>query len=559
MTSEHQNIADTINQAHDHFNAGRTDLAVSISEQILSIDPENADALFLEGLVANAAGHHRKASELFRRAIVQQPQNAEFHNNLGLALAKQRDFAAAFAEYSRALELRPDYPKALKNLAPVLIEGGAPEDAVKVLERALELEPGYVDAMIGLGMVHNLLNRPELAAERFQSALRLRPNDPKAQNGLGNALQYLGKFDGAITAYRSAIRLKPDFGSAFLQLTSLDSKENLAALISDLEGLLSKKELDPAQEPELCFALGKAYDSTEDYDRAFTYFARGCSLKRATYIYDVANFEDLTDRIIRIFDADFLAKHSKNGCPSDVPVFVIGMPRSGTSMVEQILASHSNVFGAGEFNSLSRIARLQDQPSGPEFPETIEALDNAELTSLGEAYSNILLEYGAGTAYVIDKTPMNFLYTGFVGLILPNAKIIHCRRNPIDTCLSCHNLLFGMGQEFSYDLKELGRFYVAYQRLMDHFHAVLPDRILDVRYEDVIAYQESETRRMLEFLSLPWEDACLSFHKTNRSVQTASAGQVKKPLYKTSIARWKRYEKHLAPLVEALGPLAEVR
>jgi hypothetical protein len=238
-------------------------------------------------------------------------------------------------------------------------------------------------------------------------------------------------------------------------------------------------------------------------------------------------------------------------------VFVIGMPRSGTSMVEQILASHSQIFGAGELNTLNRTARMFDRPDGPTFPETHMTLDKTDLEGLGGAYVNQLAEQHQGHSYVVDKTPTNFLYAGFLRLILPNARVIHCVRNPMDTCVSCHNLLFGIGQEYSYNQEELGRFYRAYARLMEHFDLVMPGKMLKIRYEDVVESQEFETKRMLEFLDLPWEDACLAFHKTERSVLTSSSGQVRRPLYKSSVARWKRYEKHLGPLIEALGTLVE--
>jgi len=523
MDKEKLNIPEALHAARGHQQAGRGNEAVKICTQILAIDPERP----------------------------------EVHNQLGLALASLKRFPDALAAYQQALKLRPNYPEGLRNISVILLEGGAPEEAVRALEHAVKLEPSDAATHTALGQIYNLLNRPDVAAEKFQTALQLLPEDPKAQMGLANALEFLGNIDDAKIAYRHAIEVKPDLGAAYGQLVSLETPENIEALIPAMEKLLLEPELDPIHQLALNFALGRAYDASKKYDQAFEAYAKGCALKRTSIKYDVSYFESLVDRITEVFDTSFLAQHAGGGCPSQVPVFVIGMPRSGTSMVEQILASHSQVFGAGELNTLDRAARMFDRPDGPTFPETHMTLEKADFEGLGGAYVNQLADQHQGHSYVIDKTPTNFLYAGFLRLILPNARVIHCVRNPMDTCVSCHNLLFGIGQEYSYNQEELGRFYRAYARLMEHFDLVMPGKMLKVRYEDVVESQEFETKRMLEFLDLPWEDACLAFHKTERSVLTSSSGQVRRPLYKSSVARWKRYEGHLGPLIEALGTLVE--
>lgn len=480
----------------------------------------------------------------------------EFHNNLGNALADKGEFDDASIAYRRAIDIRPDYADPLNNLGSVLIEYRNFEQAADVLEQALRLKPDYLEALINLGRALNLLNRPKEAEELFRAALKLKPAEPNAWIGLANALEFAGRIDEAITAYRQAIQIQPDFGSAFRQIIPVETEDNVRALIPVMEKIISQPGLDPAQELELWFALGRASESIRDHDRAFQFYARGGKLKRTSLDYDVADDEALVDRIIKVFTPELFADHEGQGCPSDVPVFIVGMPRSGTSMTEQILASHSQVFGAGELTNMGMTAHLVDQPDSSTYPETISTLDGTELRALGDAYLNVLTARAPGCDRVIDKLPANFLFAGFIRLILPQAKVIHCIRNPLDTCLSCHNLLFGVGQMYSYDLSELGRYYRAYRRLMDHFHQVLPGWILDVHYENVIENQERETRRLLDFLNLPWEDACLEFHETNRAIQTASATQVRKPLYKSSVARWKHYAEHLDPLRIALGPLA---
>jgi Flp pilus assembly protein TadD len=500
------------------------------------------------------AGRFDEAIRLLQKVLEQDPKSSEAHNSLGLALARQRRFAEALASYQRALALQPDYADALRNIAQVLVEGGAPEEAIRALEHARKLEPDNADTLVALGPLYNMLNRPDLAAERFQESLQISPSDPRAQMGLASALEFQGRIDDAISAYRGAIDLKPDYGAAYLQLVSLETPGNIETLIPTMKNVLSEPSLAPLHRWNLCFALGRAFEVAQDYDQAFQFFAEGCALKRATFDYDVANFENLVERIIKVFDADLFAGHKNDGYSSDAPVFVLGMPRSGTSLVEQILASHSQVYGAGERNDLARTAAIISQPSGLAFPEAISRLSATDLSKLGEAYATAAAALGPGHIHVVDKTPTNFLYVGLIHLILPKARIIHCVRNPLDTCVSCHNLLFGIGQEYSYDLSELGRFYAAYKRLMTHFQDVIPGGVMEMRYEDVIRDQEQQTRRLLEHLELPWEEACLTFHKTERSVLTSSSGQVRQPLYSSSVARWKRYESHLAPLIDALGP-----
>ncbi|NQV21310.1 MAG: sulfotransferase [Rhodospirillales bacterium] len=262
--------------------------------------------------------------------------------------------------------------------------------------------------------------------------------------------------------------------------------------------------------------------------------------------------------IAKNYSSEFFAgTPARSSATSDTPIFIVGMPRSGTSMVEQILSSHSRVSGAGELSVLAELVMEQSRKQDADFPECVIGLDDHQISQLGQKYVDAVQERYPDARHIIDKQTGNFLYVGLILQALPNAKIIHCARDPMDTCVSCFTLLFGGGQTFSYGLEDLGRFYWAYRKLMTHFGTIAPDRILTVSYEEVVENQERETRRMLEFLDLPWEDACLSFHENDRAVQTASAGQVREPIYKKSVARWKRYEKHLGPLRDALGPLVE--
>lgn len=546
-----------IGLAHDA--KGRHEEAVGAYRQALEIRSANPGAENNLGVALSNLGRRDDAVDAFTRALTLKPDYPDALNNLGAALVEMDRLAEAETAARRALELRPNYADAWNTLGAALRGAEKHDDALAAFERALELQPGNTAALCNLGNTLNLLNRPQEAVPKLERVLEIDPALAEAQNGLGNAFEFLGRIPEAVALYRRAIELKPGYSGAYMQLVPLLPPAEAKALIPALEHSLERADPGTKARMQLCYALGRARDGARDYDGAFDAYAAGNRLKRQTLNYDVAKDEALMRRIEGTFDAAYFDARGDGGCKSEVPVLIIGMPRSGTSMVEQILASHSQVFGAGELNDLLRLVHGIDGADGAVYPETFAILSDEELEALGAAYAEGLSARAPEAAKVIDKLPNNFLYMGAVRAILPRAKIIHCVRDPMDTCLSCHNLLFLFAQHYCYDLDELGRFYKSYSRLMAHFHRALPGWILDVRYEDVIEHQERETRRMLEFLELPWENQCLSFHETQRSVQTASSGQVRQPLYKSSIARWKRYQKHLGPLRNALGPIVEER
>jgi hypothetical protein len=312
----------------------------------------------------------------------------------------------------------------------------------------------------------------------------------------------------------------------------------------------------------LHFALGKCHDDTKDYDKAFPHFLAGCKLKRAKLTYDPANAVRQFAGVMEIFDKATIDRLRGAGDPSDVPVFVLGMPRSGTTLTEQIIASHPDVYGAGELHDLLRIAErnITGATTPVTFPDNLRALDQKTLTAWGTEYVAGLKQRAPNAKRITDKMPANFFAVGLIHLMLPNAKIIHVNRNPVDTCLSCFTRLFNRKQEHTYDLAELGQYYVHYARLMEHWRKILPaGAFLDVQYEDIVANQETQARRMVEYCGLEWNDACLDFHNTKRSIRTASVTQVRQPIYKTSVERWRHYEKFLGPLLDALGDLVPGR
>jgi hypothetical protein len=305
------------------------------------------------------------------------------------------------------------------------------------------------------------------------------------------------------------------------------------------------------------FALGKCLEDLGDHDRAFPHFIEGCKLKRSSINYDSAQMTRRFNDVMRVFDRATIARLRGGGNPSAVPLFVLGMPRSGTTLLEQIIASHPEVHGAGEITDLLKIAWKSPDSA---YPGNILALDQATLSKWGDDYVAGLRKRAPDAPHITNKMPENFVFIGLIHLMLPNARIIHVNRNPVDTCLSCFKTLFNSGLDHTYDLAELGQYYVDYARLMDHWRDVLPaGAFLDVQYEDIVADQETQARRLIDFCGLEWNDACINFHKHKRSVRTASLAQVRQPIYKSSVERWRAYEKYLGPLLDALGDLAPKR
>ncbi|HET9351351.1 MAG TPA: sulfotransferase, partial [Burkholderiales bacterium] len=331
---------------------------------------------------------------------------------------------------------------------------------------------------------------------------------------------------------------------------------------ADVEAML-KQLASPALSDEaraqFSFALGKALEDRGDYPGAFAHFAAGNRLRRALESYDPVQTEVINERIRAVFDADFLARHAGKGDPDPAPIFVVGLPRSGSTLIEQILASHSQVDATHELPEVGRLIQNISRARAGKvaYPEAVRDFDAAAFAAQGRAYLDATRQYRHGAPRFIDKNPNNFASLGLLALALPNARFINARRHPLDTCVSCYRQLFARGQPFTYDLVELGEYYLEYDRMMTHWRDVLPGRVLDVQYEDVVADLEGQVRRLLDFCGLPWEDACLRFHETERAIRTASSEQVRRPIYGGSIGTWRRYEREIAPLVEVLAPLLQ--
>ncbi len=576
----------------------RYDEAIDCCQKALSIKPDYAEAHFNLAVVLSELPRREEAILCYLKAVSIKPDYVEAYNNLGIALndLERTDEAAEY--YQKALSINPDFPFAHCNMGGIHLLREENILALDCFKRALEIHPIYGEAQLGLaktylalerlfdakaaalravqlepdnanvhailGSIYTELVEPELAESKFHQALTLDSSCDDALLGLGRLCMENGQMEKAEALFRQAIELQPKNLQARVQLAQVKKVTPDDINFAALQALEQKlDEFSDNNAIALHFALGKCYDDSGDHSRAFPHFLAGCQIKRSKLTYNPERVSKQFDDIRQIFDQDTIECLGGAGNQSQIPIFVLGMPRSGTTLTEQIIASHPDVHGAGELNELLQITKRRDANTGRQisFPNNFRALNQETLTAWGTNYVAALKRRAPDARHITDKMPSNFLSVGLIYLMLPNAKIIHVKRSPMDTCLSCFTHLFrNKFQGHTYNLAELGRYYVDYVRLMNHWRSVLPaGSFLEVQYEDIVADQELQARRLIEYCSLEWNDACLSFHKTQRSVRTASLTQVRQPIYTSSIERWRPYEKFLAPLLETLGDLVPDR
>ncbi|HTK84356.1 MAG TPA: sulfotransferase [Patescibacteria group bacterium] len=460
-------------------------------------------------------------------------------------------------KWQKALLRDPDDAVAHYNLALALARQGKTTEAAAHYEHAIASEPAHAQAHNNLGNIQAAQGRTEEAITHFRQALTAKADYAEAANNLGNALAEYGQIDEAQQIFARAIALRPEFPEAHFNLSVI---KKYAPDDPDLKTLESMARAAPRfsleEQIHLWFALGKAREDVGRYDDAFAAYETGNRLKRSTFEHDEKRMREAVDDIQRRYDKKFARAQTgwRWGYGKAAPVFIVGMPRSGTTLVEQILASHSQIAVAGERPYLPEIVSAAlGVPPGAAYLDRLALLGKKELRAMGQAYARKLRVHGPAAAHITDKLPSNYLYAGLITKILPKARIIHVVRDPLDTCFSNYALLFRSKVPFAYDLAELGHQYRLYERLMNHWKEVLPrEHLLEIRYEDLVTDLEGETRKMIKFCGLGWQASCLEFHRTERPVNTASLSQVRSPLYNTSVSRAARFSKHLQPLIAAL-------
>jgi tetratricopeptide (TPR) repeat protein len=498
------------------------------------------------------------AERLSRALVDAAPLGVDGHVSLAAALYEQRRLTEAAASCRHALQLAPTDASAHLILAKILRRMGDIPGAIDACERSVELAHHIADGHRLLGKLLWEAGRPHAARDSLERAFEMCPEDVGTAELLGYVWTELGSIDRADSVYRSALQFAP--GSAVIhyavaRLKTFESPDD--ADLRALEKLASGgPDVDVPRRDALLFALAKAYDDLGEWDRAFEALREGNELYRRNVDYDSADVERATDGIIRVFDSRLVERLSNTGHESQRSIFIFGMPRSGTTLVEQILASHADVHGGGELDEMERVAGAVPVlgSSRLPYPEGVPALIGADLVRLGELYDARIRRRAPTSLRVTDKMATNFFYGGFIHLILPGARLIHCVRDAVDTCFSCYSTLFGPGNSWAYDFREIAGYQRCYERLMAHWKSVLPaGTMLEVSYEDVVADLEGQARRLVSHCGLEWDDACLEFHRTMRPVRTASMTQVRRPLYASSVGRWRNYERHLAPLLSELG------
>jgi len=537
--------------------AGDPNAAIACYEKALALAPNHAGIHYAFATLLHSLGRHTEAINHLRRALAERPDHIEAHFSLGNALYAINQDAEAIQCYLKVLELSPLHPETHNNLANVYQRIGQFDLAVSHYKKAIEIRPDYADAYGNLGNAYLVLNRLEESIEQNKRALKLKPERFGSYNNQGVAYQALGRFKEAEEAFQHALELMPRDAAIHLNLVNMGRVKPGDRRLAGLQKLLSEvSSLDAKNQVAAYFAMGKALSDLGQYDEAFQHLLKGNALERQSFFYDEPQRMAMFENLRHLFTPEFFKAKSGRGDTSWAPIFIVGMPRSGTTLMEQVLASHSKVFGAGELETFKEaVADVAIRHAiAPAFPALAGAMSPDQLGELGEIYTKRVRVLAPEAEHIVDKMPINFMFVGLIHLALPNARIINIRRDPLDTCVSCFSLLFTGSQPFAYDLAELGRYYRGYERVMDHWHEVLPPGVLiDVQYEDLVDDLEGEGRRVLGHCGLEWEDACRNFHDTERTVRTASLMQVREPVHRRAIGGWQRYARHLGPLADALG------
>jgi tetratricopeptide (TPR) repeat protein len=553
---------DLLVSAVRHHQAGRLAQAEELYRQCLQADPFRSRAWYLLGAACQAQGKLADAAASLRHALCLQPDFADGYNHLGVTLAEQGNPAEAAANFRQALQFKPDFADAHANLGHALAEQGQFAEAAGAYQQAARLRPGDAGPRIDLGNALLRLGRRDEAVGSFERALRLAPDSAEVRTGWGNALVDLGRLDEAVAQFREALRLRPGHVPAYGSLGDL-AREGCYAFSSEevrhLRDLLDGDDLAPQQRALLHFTLASTLERRGEYDEAFQHYRQGNDLNRQLLArkgraFNARDHQAFISRLIAAFTPELFRRGASLGLPSEVPVFVVGVPRSGTTLVNHILSAHPDVAAPGELldlqNLVLELPGLLNAPDG--YPECLARLGGREARALAGRYLGHLSQLGSGARRVTDKLPENYLHLGLVALLFPRAHVIHCQRDPLDTCVSCYTHQFRYVR-FSTSLEDLGLYYREYERLLAHWRAVLPIRMTEVRYEELVASPGEVGRGLVAACGLDWRDRCLAAHESRRAVHTASRVQVRRPVHGGSVSRWRRFAAHLRPLLETLG------
>ncbi|MCH1530610.1 MAG: sulfotransferase [Gammaproteobacteria bacterium] len=534
---------------------GRKDEANEFYQSALSLEPTKER--LATAAQAFAKGETEKAEKITREVLREHPEDVDGLRLLASIANNLEQRADAIVLLEKAVQIKPRFAGAWADLAETYTESEDFGKALDAVQRVIKLQPNLPFGHMIRGSILGKMDDHKGSIESYENALKIEPQHIGSNMGLGNILKTIGRYDDAVVAYKNCIDAQPMFSEAYWSLANLKTYNFEESEIEKMEEHIQNPDLPPPNKAFFHIALANAKEKQKKYGEAWYHFFTGNELRRQSEIYDSVTTQVTHETLMETFTKDFVASTKGKGCESEAPIFILGLPRSGSTLIEQILASHSQVEGTRELPDISLLGRklTKMKPPGIKYPDAVKHMTDEEKIDFGEDYLKTSMRYRTDKPHFIDKMPNNFAHIGFIKTILPNAKIINAKRHPLDSCVSSFKQLFYKGQSWSYDLFEIGEYYLEYERLMKHWHEVYPNDIYDIQYEKLIEDQEEETKKLIDYCGLDWEEECLKFYENKRSVNTASSEQVRQPIYKGAMFAWKNYESELGPLIEILDPV----
>lgn len=523
--------------------------AYAVYKEVIASFPDHSRALHYLGLIAQQTGHPNEAVRLLQRSIEMEPDDVRAYNHLGQVWVRLKNKAAALECFEKAVQIDPTHADSINSLANAMLVRD-PLRSIELYRRVLELDPQSVNATYNLANALNEERDADAAIAMYLQALQIDPQHLRAHRNLAVLFEQKGRFEEAAEHYQRVLSIDPRHAGALANLIALRYYEPNVEIVHGAERLLAAAETGDEERIRLHSGLGKYYDRECRYGQAFEHFlaAKRIVGERGAG-FDPRRIAEQVDRTIDAFSRSFFQRAHRHGSDSPRPVFIVGMPRSGTTLTEQILASHGSVFGAGELQDLPRILK----GLRPGYPANVATLDADRLAALAAEYLRGLQARAGDALRITDKLPVNFMHLGMIATLFPQARIVHCRRDPMDVGLSCLIELFDMDSDFTTRLEHFGQYFLQYDRLMAHWRATLPLPMFEQRYEDLVADPSTHTRALLDHCGLEWDDACLKFQQLGRAVRTPSRWQVRQPIYRSSVGRWRNYAEQMEPLRRLLS------
>jgi len=549
------NIGQFLQLGIAHQARGELKQAEQVYRQILSVQPNQADALQLLGTIATQTGHHEQAKQLMHKSLSVNPNQPNVWYNLARAHYLSGERHESIAANTRAIALNPSHAEAYYNRANVQAEIRQYDAAIADYLQALRLDPNHWDAGRNLALTYREIQQHDACIDQLQRMIIQYPDDAQLHRSLGLTLRDVGDVAGAREHLTKAVALAPHDCELRYNLglvKKYDAQDQVA--IGEMEALAAQPNKPPQEGGYIHFALAKIYETLKDDAKAFTHYEQANAHIRSTIDYSTKRVEQYFDRLKAIFTPEFIARNQQQSeqALSKTPIFILGMPRSGSTLIEQILSSHSEVIGAGELDDLHLIVTGNPWEKRADYLTLLDQMKPEQFAAMGARYIEQMQRFGE-RPYVTDKMPRNAHHVGMIRLMLPQAKVIYCQRDPLDTCLSIYKHLFFGHHPYAYNQTEVAEHFLLQDELMQHWKRVMPGFVYDVSYEALVQNPEEQIRTLLDFCGLEWQENCLEFHRSDRTVRTASAMQVRQPLYKDAMQSWKRYADYITPMRDVLG------